>query len=72
MRMKRFALVVLVALAAYEQEMNVKMSREGPMAALMAKMGNVTMITAVSSVEGGPIAADLFTPPAGYKLKEQK
>jgi hypothetical protein len=56
----------------YEQEMNIKMSGEGPMAGLMAKMGNVTMTTTVTSVEAGPVPADLFAPPAGYKLKEQK
>ena len=57
---------------AYEQEMNVKMSGDGPMAGLMAKMGNVSMTTTVSSVDAGAVATDLFTPPAGYKLKEQK
>ena len=56
----------------YEQEMNIKMSGEGPMAGMLAKMGNVTMTTTITSVEAGPLAADLFAPPAGYKLKEQK
>ena len=56
----------------YEQDMNIKMGGEGPMAGLMAKMGNISMTTTVSSVEAGPVAADLFAPPAGYKLKEQK
>ena len=56
----------------YEQEMNIKMGGEGPMAGLMAKMGDVTMTMAVSSVQAAPVAADLFAPPAGYKLKEQK
>ena len=56
----------------YEQEMNIKMGGEGPMAGLMAKMGNITMTTNVSSVEAGPVSADLFAAPAGYKLKEQK
>ena len=57
---------------AYEHEMNIKMSGDGPMAGMFAKMGNVTMTTTVQSVETTPIAADLFAPPAGYKLKEQK
>jgi hypothetical protein len=57
---------------AYETEMNVKMSGEGPMAGIMAKMGNISMITTVTSVETSAIAADLFAVPAGYKLKEQK
>lgn len=56
----------------YEQEMNVKMSGEGPMASMMAKMGNITMTTIVDSVDAAPVSADLFAPPAGYKLKEQK
>ena len=31
----------------YETEMNVKMSGEGPMAAMLAKMGNITSTTTV-------------------------
>jgi len=56
----------------YEQEMNVKMSGDGPMAAMFAKMGNISMTTTVTSVETTPLAADLFAVPAGYKIKEQK
>jgi len=56
----------------YEQEMNIKMSGEGPMAGMMAKMGNLTMTTTVTSVEASSVAADLFAPPADYKLKEEK
>ncbi len=56
----------------YEQEMNIKMSGEGPMAGMFAKMGNISMTQTVQSVETGALAADLFAPPAGYKLKEQK
>jgi hypothetical protein len=55
----------------YEQEMNFKMGGDGPMAAMMAKMG-MTMTTTVTSVETAALAADLFAVPAGYKLKEQK
>ena len=57
---------------AYEQEMNIKMSGEGPMAGVFAKMGNISMTQSVQSVETGALAADLFAPPAGYKIKEQK
>lgn len=57
---------------AYEQEMNIKMSGDGPMAGMFAKMGNVSMTTTVTSVDTGALAADLFAVPAGYKLKEQK
>ena len=56
----------------YEQETNFKMGGEGPMAAAMAKMGNISMTQTVQSVETGALAADLFAAPAGYKLKEQK
>ncbi|HUQ89187.1 MAG TPA: hypothetical protein VM096_16630 [Vicinamibacterales bacterium] len=56
----------------YEQEMNMKMSGDGPMAGVFAKMGGMTMTTTVVSVETGALAADLFAPPAGYKIKERK
>ena len=56
----------------FEQEMNIKMSGEGPMAGLMAKMGNVTMTTTVTSIDAATLAADLFAPPADYRLKEEK
>ena len=56
----------------YEQETNIKMSGEGPMAGIFAKMGNISMTQTVQSVETGALAADLFAPPAGYKIKEQK
>lgn len=57
---------------AYEQEMNIKMSGEGPMAGMLAKMGNISTTTTITSIETGTLAADLFAPPAGYKLKEQR
>ena len=56
----------------YEQEMNIKMGGEGPMAGLMAKMGNISMTTTVTSVDAAAVPAEVFAPPAGYKLKEQK
>lgn len=56
----------------YEQEMTVKMSGDGPMAGMLAKMGNISSTTTITGIETGPLAADLFAPPAGYKLKEQK
>jgi hypothetical protein len=42
------------------------------MAAVFSKMGNMTMTTTVDSVEVGPLADDLFAPPAGYKLNQKK
>ena len=56
----------------YEQEMSFKMTGDGPMAGMLAKMGGMTMTTTVTSVETTPLAADLFAVPAGYKIKEQK
>ncbi len=55
----------------YEQEMNIKLGGEGPMAAAFAKMA-ISMTTTVQSVETGTLAASLFAPPAGYQIKEQK
>ena len=56
----------------YEQETNVKMSGDGPMAGVLAKMGGISMTTTVQSVDTATLAADLFAVPAGYKVKEQK
>jgi len=56
----------------YQTDMQIKMSGSGPMAAVFSKMGNMTMTTTVDSVETGPLADDLFTPPAGYKLNPKK
>ena len=56
----------------YEQEMQIKMGGEGPMAGLMAKMGGMSMTSTVQSVETATLAADLFAPPAGYKLSPKK
>lgn len=56
----------------YETDMQVKMGGEGPMAAMMGKMGGISMNTTTQSIETGPIADDLFAPPAGYKLNARK
>lgn len=56
----------------YEMVSNMKMSGEGPMASVMAKMGTMSSTQTVTAVETGALAADLFAPPAGYKIKEQK
>lgn len=42
------------------------------MAGMMAKMGNMSSTSTAQSVETGTLAADLFAPPAGYQIKEQK
>lgn len=56
----------------YEMETSMKMGGDGPMAGMMAKMGNMSSTSTVTAVETGTLAADLFAPPAGYKIKEQK
>ncbi len=57
---------------AYETDIHIKMGGGGPLGALLAKMGNISMSTAVDSVETGALPADLFAPPAGYKLSPKK
>jgi hypothetical protein len=54
---------------AYETDIKITLSGSGPMAALIARMGNATMTTVVDSVETGALQDDLFAPPADYKLK---
>lgn len=56
----------------YETEMNVSISAEGPMAAVMARMGGMSMTTTVQSVDTSALDDALFTPPAGYKLVSKK
>lgn len=56
----------------YETEMNIKMSGDGPMAGMMAKMGNLSTTSSVQSIEVAPLGDDLFAPPAGYKLSPKK
>lgn len=58
---------------AYETEMQIKMGGgSGPMGGIMARLGNVTVTSVVESVTVGPLADDLFMPPAGYKLNQRK
>ena len=56
----------------YETTVQIRMSGSGPMAAIMSKIGTVTMTSTVDSVEVAPLADDLFAPPAGYKLNQKK
>jgi hypothetical protein len=61
---------------AYETNMQVKLGMDGgdagPMAGILAKMGNIEIQTVVESVETTPVADDLFAPPAGYKLNSKQ
>ena len=56
----------------YEYLMNIKMSGEGPMAGMMARMGNIEMTSSVQTVEVVQLSDDMFAPPAGYKLNQKK
>jgi hypothetical protein len=56
----------------YETEMNIKMGGDGPMAAMMARMGGMSALTTVQSAETSSLEDDLFLPPAGYKLTPRK
>jgi hypothetical protein len=56
----------------FETQMNIKMSGEGPMAGMMARMGNVEMLANTQSAESVQLADDMFAPPAGYKLNPKK
>jgi hypothetical protein len=56
----------------FETQMNIKMSGEGPMAGMMARMGNIEMLSNTQSAESVPLADDMFAPPAGYKLNAKK
>jgi hypothetical protein len=56
----------------YESQMNIKAQGEGMMGSMMAKMGGMSTTTTTDSVEVGPLADDLFQPPADYKVKVQE
>jgi hypothetical protein len=56
----------------FETQMNIKMSGEGPMAGMMARMGNIEMLANTQSAESVQLADDMFAPPAGYKLNPKK
>lgn len=55
-----------------ESKQVIKLSGDGPMAAVFAKMGGGEINSTVTSVSADPIAADVFTVPAGYKVKRQE
>ena len=59
---------------AYEIDTQITMSATGsnPLGALLERMGNVSMATVIHGAETGPLPDDLFTAPAGYKLKAKK
>jgi hypothetical protein len=56
----------------YESTIDISMNGDGPMAAVMARMGGMSMTTTVSSVDTADLDDALFAPPAGYKLVQKK
>ena len=56
----------------YESQMDIKAEGEGPVAALMAKMGGVSTTTTIDSVDTAPLDDSLFQVPADYTLKERQ
>ncbi|MGI8671923.1 MAG: DUF4412 domain-containing protein [Luteitalea sp.] len=55
-----------------ESTTTIKLSGDGPMAGLFARMGGGQINTTVTSVSADTLAADLFVVPADYKVKRQK
>jgi hypothetical protein len=55
----------------YESQINIKPQGEGMLASVMARMGGMSTTSTIDSIETGPLADDLFLPPADYTLKSQ-
>jgi hypothetical protein len=53
----------------FAMDVTIKTQGDGPMAAIMAKMGGAGMTSEVTSVSTDPIADSMFEIPAGYKVK---
>jgi hypothetical protein len=56
----------------YESQLDIKAQGEGMVAAMMARMGGMSTTTTTDSVETGPVADELFVPPADYKLNQRQ
>lgn len=54
-----------------EQEINIKMDGSGPLAGMMAKIGNMSIGNQVTAVSTGALSDDLFAVPAGFKVKNK-
>lgn len=53
-----------------EIEMSMKATGDGPVAAMMSKMGAITTTTVIDSVDTGALADTLFQAPADYTVKQ--
>lgn len=54
-----------------ETETQMQVTGEGPMAAMMSKMGNVQTTSVIDSVDTGALDDALFQVPADYKVKQR-
>lgn len=54
-----------------EQEIDIRMSGSGPLAGMMAKVGNMSIGTQVTGVSTAALSDDLFAVPAGFKIKNK-
>ncbi len=52
-------------------DMEIAIEGEGPMAAIMKRVGKMSTSFELTGVEAGDVPDDLFTVPAGYKVKER-
>jgi hypothetical protein len=57
---------------ALESEINIDASGDNPMAGMFSKLAKSHIVTTVTSITAGDLAADKFEVPAGYKVKNQK
>ncbi len=55
-----------------ESTMTIKFEGEGPAAAMMSKMGGQNFTTVVTKIGTETLGDDQFTPPADYKVKQNK
>jgi hypothetical protein len=56
----------------YASEISTKGEGDGPMGALISKLGGMSMTNTTESVDTAPLGDDLFQPPADYELKQEK
>lgn len=64
--------IALVGGVPFESTMDIKLNATGPMAAMMSRMGAITIASSFVSVETTALTDDLFAPPADYKLNMKK
>jgi len=57
---------------AYETDVQAKMNGEGPMGAILSRMGNISISSTVTTVQTEALGDDLFAPPPDYKLNPKK